>query len=207
MLAYNSKSPGIIKSIQQRSLFELWNRLRAGSKIAPWSALDASDLASYFESLNFIKVEGIGGYLRFRMLARGKSISQMFGEKCSLKYIDRMLPPQGKADILESYCQVVWKKHPVYTSSTTSDGNGVSVYYERLLLPFSTKADHVTHIIGSFEPISPSGAFDRNKLLSVKIADAFTVKAVIKPHTYKVTAALESAAGSCERKHSKTQFG
>ena len=192
MLAYNPKSPGLIKSIQQRSLFELWNRLRAGSEIAPWSAIDASDLASCFDSLNFIKVEGTGEHLRFQMLARGRTISQMFGEKCSLKYIDRMLPPQGKSEILESYCQVVRKKLPVYTVSKTSDSNGKSVLYERLLLPFSTKSNQVTHIIGSFEPISPSGAFDRKNLLSVKIADAFTVKAVIKPHSYKANIAQKA---------------
>lgn len=96
MLPYDSKPAGFIRSIRQRWLFGLWDRARAGADIPHWSKLQASDFASCFDYLNFIKVVHLNGALRFQILAHGQQVGVMFGrENCAGKLLDEVIPKSG----------------------------------------------------------------------------------------------------------------
>ena len=181
MLPYDSKPAGVIRSIRQRWLFGLWDRARSGADIPHWSKLQASDLASCFDCLNFIKAFHLNGALRFQLLAHGQQIGVMFGKaSCAGKFLDEVIPKSGLQANLESYNQAVQLKTPIYTTSNATAVDGMPVVYERLLLPFSESRDQVTHIIGMLEPMSTEGKFDRRNLFSSGMAEQLTVKASIK---------------------------
>lgn len=181
MLPYHSKLPGVIRSIRQRWLFGLWDRTRTGADIPHWSKLQASDLASCFDYLNFIKVFHLNAARRFQILAHGQQIGLMFGKaNCAGKFLDEVIPESGAKANLEPYDQAVQLKTPIYTTSNATAIDGMPVIYERLLLPFSEFQGRVTHIIGMLEPISSEGKFDRSNLFASDMAEQLTVRASLK---------------------------
>lgn len=181
MQPYASKPAEVIRSIRQRWLFGLWDRARAGAKIPHCSKLQASDLASCFDYLNFIKVFHFSGALRFQILAHGQQIGAMFGEaNCTGKFLDEVIPRSGAKANLEPYNQAVQLMTPIYTASNATAVDGTSVVYERLLLPFSEFQGKVTHIIGMLEPMSYEGKFDRNNLFASEMAEKLSVRASLK---------------------------
>jgi hypothetical protein len=62
------------------------------------------------------------------------------------------------------------------------------VHYERLLLPFSTDGTRTNRILGSYEFVSPDGAFDNHELLKrPEKAPPFELRAAIHPSDPQTT--------------------
>jgi hypothetical protein len=80
------------------------------------------------------------------------------------KLLDQYLGTRLAPIVMPVYYECIARKLPAYTISHINDIYGRVVAYERLLLPFSDRAD-VTHIIASLKTISEDGGFEIKNLM------------------------------------------
>ena len=73
--------------------------------------------------------------------------------------LDQYLGARLAPIVMPVYYECIARELPAYTISHINDIYGRVVAYERLLLPFSDRAD-VTHIIASLKTISEDGSFE-----------------------------------------------
>jgi hypothetical protein len=166
-MQFISSRPDVVRSINQRWLLNYWNKLRVGTTLPKWQAIEIEELAGILESLSFQDVVGPDEDSRFRVRFHGKRIADLYGRAdCIGKFLDEILPPTYTTAAHSTYRQAVASKMPVYTVSDMRDRLGRIVHYERLLLPFATDGEQVVNrIVASLEAVSPEGAFEARALM------------------------------------------
>lgn len=172
--------PGVIRSINQRWLLNHWNRIRADKAIPAWQGLEADDLARMTANLSFSDVVAGTTGVRFMIRYHGERIAETYGSDCRGKFLDEILPAAIREPALDTYRHLLATKRPVYTVVDTSDRDGRTVHYERLLLPFGRDHETVDRVLASLETLSPDGAFENRNLMKLPSLKAeFAVCAVI----------------------------
>jgi len=177
-----SSRPDVVRSVNQRWLLQHWLRWRRPDRVPSWQQLDAQALTRMAESLAFQDVVETNGTPRFLVRFNGARLCQAFGEDCRNRFLDEVLTEPLRETLLATYRKVVASGWPVYTISNLRDRSARLVHYERLLLPFSSDGRRTDRILGSFEFVSPDGAFDNHDLLKrPEKAPPFELQAAIHP--------------------------
>ena len=132
-MQFQSARPDVIRAINQRWLFKIWNESRGRAQPLPtWRDLEARELAAMSPNLSFTDVVGTDGDTRFLIRYHGARIGEAYGSDCHGKYLDEILPAAYRDAALATYRQVVATRHPVYTTVEIADRDGRIVHYERL---------------------------------------------------------------------------
>ena len=159
--------PDVVRAISQRWLLKFWNRHKGTHPIPLWPTLEADDLSRVAANLSFLEVSGGDGMARFLVRFHGEAVSQAYrSQDCRGKFLDQIIPEAREAESLAPYHRVVGIGSPVYTIHDVTDRNGRLVYFERLLLPYTTDGRSIDRIIASFEFVCPDGAFDGRALMT-----------------------------------------
>lgn len=156
-----------IKSIKQRWLLRYWSELRGKRAVPFWESLTLAEIATVSDTVNFLDVVGNGEAPRFQITFHGETIGRAHGgSDCRGKFLDEIVPPAQWYIAGPTYRHAVATGRPVYTASDMYDRHSRPVYYERLLLPFTTDGRRVDRIVGSLEQISPVGDFEQRRIMT-----------------------------------------
>jgi hypothetical protein len=175
-----SSRPDVVRSVNQRWLLQHWLSWRQDTHAPSWQKLDAQALTRMADTLAFLDVVESNGRQRFLVRFNGSRLCQAFGHDSRDRFIDEMLTEPLRESLLITYREVVATGWPVYTICNVRDRNARLVHYERLLLPFSSDGTRTDRILGSYEFVSPDGAFDNHELLkALTVAPRFELRARI----------------------------
>ena len=156
--------PDVVRSITRRQLLKSWLSL-AVDDMPKWSEWCATDSSKQRNDVVIYEVVNTDQEVRFRIIAHGQTIRELYDAQDEGKFLDEALPESIAPSIHEFYCTCVARKRPVYTISSVPDRAGRPVTYERLLLPFQNRSEEVEIIVGSIEAISVEGRFEAMKLM------------------------------------------
>lgn len=177
-----SSRPDVVRSVNQRWLLQHWLRWRCDDRMPSWQQLDAQALTRMADTLAFQDVVETDGHQRFLVRFNGARLCQAFGNDCRNRFIDEVLTEPLREALLATYREVVASGWPVYTICHLRDRSARVVHYERLLLPFTSDGIRTNRILGSYEFVSPDGAFDNHDLLKEPDkVPPFELRAVIHP--------------------------
>jgi hypothetical protein len=162
---FESARPSVVKSIKQRDFLNTWLRLYARADEMPHlTEFRPERLEDELPDLVFMTVNSALSPPQITIDRDGTRMSNAYGHSGKGRLLDDYLGARLAAIVMPVYCQCVARRLPVYTIAHIEDIYGRVVAYERLLLPFSDRAD-VTHIIASLKTISEDGGFEINNLM------------------------------------------
>lgn len=133
--------------MQQLAFLNLWDRLRGSDKLPRSSSLQADDLRRLAEQLMFCDVVRSGRETRFLIRYQGAQIKRLFGADVVGRYLNDDVIPPVKRGAIQMYQRVVERCEPDFSTVRLRNAEGVTVEYERLLLPFSNKAQSTARIV------------------------------------------------------------
>ena len=136
-----------IRCMQQLAFLNLWDRLRGSDKLPRISSLQADDLRRIAEQLIFCDVVRSGGDTRFLIRYQGSQIRRLFGADTVGRYLDDDVIPPIKRGALQMYQRVVERRQPDFSAVRLRNAEGVTVQYERLLLPFASEKPLTARIV------------------------------------------------------------
>lgn len=183
-----SSRPDVVRSVNQRWLLQHWLRWRRDDRAPSWQHLDAQALTRMADTLACSDVVESDGHQRFLVRFNGSRLCQAFGEDCRDRFVDEVLTGPLRETLLATYREVVARGRPVYTICNVHNRSARLVHYERLLLPFSPDGTQTDRILGSYEFVSPDGAFDNHELLKTPDkVPLFELQAAICPSDPQTT--------------------
>ncbi len=153
-----------IKSISQRALLSLWNRLSRDRDFPSLEDFNPSSRMHDPKELVVWAIEQTGATRRFRSLYQGNSVTEIFNSAWQGKTMDEVAPEFTRKFAVETANECADSGCAIYTVVTTTDPNGNRVDCERLLLPLG-RGGRVEQIIASLQLISLEGDFDRKSIL------------------------------------------
>ena len=136
-----------IRCMQQLAFLNLWDRLRGSDKLPQSSSLQADDLRRIAEQLMFCDVVRSGRETRFLIRYQGAQIKRLFGADAVGRYLDDDVIPPIKRGAIQMYQRVVEKREPDFSMVKLRNAAGITVQYERLLLPFASKIQSTARIV------------------------------------------------------------
>ena len=169
MMNFTSGKPELIQAINQRWLFNFWQRSLPDRQVPHWSAVESENLSRIASNLGFLQVTAESGRLRFRIFAHGTTMSEVYGvDDFRGKHLDEIATAGVWVNPLLPYMRAVAGGCPVYTVYDMTDRQGRTVHFERLLLPFTCNGGTVDRILASFEFICPDGGFESRDLMKIQ---------------------------------------
>jgi hypothetical protein len=161
----NLAPPHVVRSVAQRWLLNLWNRLRGPDPLPLWSDLPADDVSSLIENLLFCDVAWDGGKPRLIVRLHGARLGEVYGRKDFRgAFLDEVLPLAWRDNAMRTYEATVTQGCPIYNAVDTRDRDGRIVHLERLMLPFSRDRRTVHSVLSSIETLSAQGKFEHRDL-------------------------------------------
>ena len=166
-MEFCSAHPSVVRSVKQRDLLNVWQRLApAGGAAAP---SEAQFRPARFEEekpdLVYYRILWEADNPCIIINSDGSRVATAYGNGVNNKgrLLEEYLGPTTAAEVMPIYNECIRRARPVFTKSTVYDILGHRVYYERLLLPFS-EGNAVTSIIASLKWISGDGSFEIRNL-------------------------------------------
>lgn len=160
-----------MRCVQQISLLKLWEQLRGKRELPQFEALLPDDISRSIDKLSFSEVVQAENGYRFRIIRNGAQFDRMYPEKRVGKFLDAVLPPAIREQALRLHEQVVVSRQPSFSFSVLRKADGPLIRYERLLLPFTSRGEHVERIIAAITLFTEENGFDANDVLTAKRAD------------------------------------
>ena len=153
-----------IKSISQRALLLLWDRLSRDCDFPSLEDFRPSSRMHDPKELVVWTIEQADATRRFRALYQGKSVTEIFNAAWQGKTMDEVAPEFTRDLAVDTANECAETGCAIYTVFTTADPNGNRVDCERLLLPLG-RGGRVEQVIASLQLISLEGDFDRKSIL------------------------------------------
>jgi hypothetical protein len=163
---FTPSRPDVIRAANQRWLLNQWGAHCGDGGLPLWSKVDLAAFARMSILLSTLEVMREHTPLRFILRDHPMRISEMYGQGDTRgRFLDEVLPDHARERDLAPYRKAAGSERPVYTIYELTDRAGRIVYFERLLLPYTATGRQVDFILGSFEYISPDGAFESRNLM------------------------------------------
>jgi hypothetical protein len=163
---FTPSRPDVIRAANQRWLLNQWFAHRGDDDLPAWGKVDPAAFSRLSALLSTIEVMRDETPLRFVLRDHPMRISEMYGmADCRGRFLDEVLPEHARDRDLAPYRQAAGTERPVYTIYELADRAGRTVFFERLLLPYTAAGRQADFILGSFEYISPDGAFESRDLM------------------------------------------
>jgi hypothetical protein len=176
---YPLRTPDIIASSSQRSLFRWWDRRRYESALPSVDALADESVTPHLSECVFYQVLRDRTELDFLATSHGSDVHPLFGHRLVGTLLSQHASPALVEGVLRSYRAVVEARRPVYTIRNARDERGVAVQIEILRLPLSAEGHNVDSILAHFYAGSAAGPFSRNQLIKTGSTEEYAVAAVI----------------------------
>lgn len=179
-MEFESADPGIVKSIKQRELLNVWLRLYARHERLPkFDDYQPEHIADELDDLVYITVKGTDDAPRFVIDSDGTRMSSAYGATGKGRNLDEYLGAKLAPVVMPIYQACVNRRLPIFTISQVNDLYGRKVDYERLLMPFSDGSG-VNRILASLKTISDEGGFEiRNLMRANDVPPSYKLRSVI----------------------------
>ncbi len=142
----NFEGRGLIRCVQQIGMLKSWERWKGASALPHIETVQGRELERVRDKLMLLDVvwreENPSYLIRFQ----GEDFTRMHNRDCTGLFLDDVMAPAVRARGLQVYRTVVDQRMPAFTSTPVQNADGVTVHYERLLLPFTTTGEGVEHI-------------------------------------------------------------
>jgi len=145
-----------IKSISQRNLAVLWDRLHEGLSLPSFKLFHPPSRAHEPAQLAVWTIEDDGDARRFRALRQGEFIAEAFEVRWEGKTLDEVTPPNLLSLFRDASNECADRACAVYQILSTQNAQGHVIDLERLLLPFGREG-RVERIVASLQLISLDG--------------------------------------------------
>jgi hypothetical protein len=181
-MEFAASRPDVVRSVSQRWLLKYWTRLRGFKPMPLWKDVPVEELTPQLDTLMFLDVVANGAGPRFLIRFLGQRIAQSYGADFCGRFLDEAIPPAWRDNAMQTYCQAVARRLPVYNVVDTGDSVGKVVHMERLLLPFTSNGARADRLLASIETLSLDGRFEQRQLgHSPHVSQSCTLVAVIDP--------------------------
>lgn len=137
---------GYIRCVQQLGMLKLWERLKGTADLPDLTAVRGDDLERVRDKLMLLLVVWRDGNPFYLILFQGTDFTKMHNRDCTGLYLNDIITPAVRESGLRAYRTVVDRGIPAFTSTPVRNAEGATVYYERLLLPFTATGRAVEHI-------------------------------------------------------------
>jgi hypothetical protein len=150
-----------VKSISQRNLAVHWQSLHAKLGMPRFADFSPGNRAHDPRQMLVWTVDEQNGERRYRHLYGGSYVFEAFGPDATVASV----PERLRAPFEAGLDACVTSASIIYMSIATSDPSGCRIECERLLLPFRSDGEAVSHILASLQLVSPEGCFERQTIV------------------------------------------
>lgn len=186
---FEQAAPSIVRSVRQLDLLNSWFRAVPPERELPMLGdYRPSRITDELANMMAFDVIGDGDDARYLIVHEGERLTVTYGNDYperdleATRFLDAAIGPRRYELVLPAYRACVRSRRPTYSVALVRDADGREVFYERLLLPF-TSAQRVEHIIGSYIAISTEGRFQVRNLMSIDVEVPVSVVRAIIGHT------------------------
>lgn len=137
---------GSIRCVQQIGMLKSWERWKGDAELPHVAAVQGEQLERVRDKLMLLDVVWRGEYPSYLIRFQGTDFNRMHNRDCTGLFLDEVMAPAVRERGLQVYRMVVDGRIPAFTSTPVQNADGVTVHYERLLLPFTATGDGVDHI-------------------------------------------------------------
>lgn len=145
-LAIDFEGRGYIRCVQQLGMLKLWERLKGSAELPDLNAVRGYDLERIRDKLMLLLVVWRDGDPFYLIQFQGADFTKMHNKDCTGLYLNDIITPAVRESGMWAYRTVVDRGLPAFTSTPVRNAEGATVYYERLLLPFTATGRGVEHI-------------------------------------------------------------
>ena len=145
--------PWAVKSRRQSELLNAWLQLRAPDCAPPSLSNFAEALRRYpdQDELTVYDVTHDNGHARYLIVKESFAFKRAFDRVGTGRFLDDVLPPLAWRMTRPNYDTCVQLKLPVYAAFSIVERDEENVVYERLLLPFASKAGVIEGVVSSLK--------------------------------------------------------
>jgi hypothetical protein len=180
---FESAVPSIIKSVRQRELFNVWQRMSARGETLPMLAsFKPNRLDDEMLDIMICDVAMEDARARFVISFEAERFARAYSDVPGKgRYLEDFVGARRAPTTMPLYDKCVDERLPVYSVCNVPDSAGREVTYERLLMPFGDATGaRVTQILASLKCVSLDGAFEVRQLMQDDARNpVYTVRAVI----------------------------
>lgn len=134
---------GHIRCVQQLGMLKLWERLKGLAALPDLSLVQGHDLERVRDKLMLLDVVWRDDEPFYLIRFQGADFTKMHNRDCTGLFLNDIITSAVRESGLRAYRTVVDRGIPVFTSTPVSADDGLVIYYERLLLPFTGRAGGV----------------------------------------------------------------
>lgn len=142
----NFEGRASIRCVQQIGMLKSWERWKGDAELPHVAAVQGEQLERVRDKLMLLDVVWRGEYPSYLIRFEGTDFNRMHNRDCTGLFLDEVMAPAVRERGLQVYRMVVDGRIPAFTSTPVQNADGVTVHYERLLLPFTATGDGVDHI-------------------------------------------------------------
>jgi hypothetical protein len=135
-----------IRCVQQIGMLKSWERWKGAAELPDVAAVRGDELERVRDKLMLLDVVWREGNPSYLIRFQGADFNKMHNRDCTGLFLDEVMAPAVRERGLKTYRAVLERRMPAFTSSPVRGADGVTVHYERLLLPFTAGGDGVEHI-------------------------------------------------------------
>jgi hypothetical protein len=173
------RTPEVISSLAQRSLFRWWDRRRIDSTPPPVAALSDESVVPLLSQCIFYQVQRTMPSLDFLATSHGSDVHPLFGHRL----VGTLLSEHASASLLEgvmqSYRVCAEAKRPVFSMRRARDERGTPVQIEILRVPLTEENGSADAILSHFAILSPTGPFSPRQLIKTGSTEDYALVALI----------------------------
>jgi len=135
-----------IRCVQQIGMLKSWERWKGAAELPDVAAVRGDELERVRDKLMLLDVVWREGNPSYLIRFQGADFNKMHNRDCTGLFLDEVMAPTVRERGLKTYRAVLERRMPAFTSSPVRGADGVTVHYERLLLPLTAGGDGVEHI-------------------------------------------------------------
>ena len=121
----------------QIGLLDLWDKSRQTDHLPNFRSFPFDRFIQFVDHLMCSDVQYSNGTPDFIILFHGEGFTRSYGRRCHGRPLKEVLPEAIRARTLFDYETVALTKLPRFSSNPVTGADGVTVQYQRLLLPFT----------------------------------------------------------------------
>ena len=144
--SFDFEGRGNIRCVQQIGMLKSWERWKGTDGLPHVASVQGDELERVRDKLMLLDVVWRDGNPSYLIRFQGADFNKMHNRDCTGLFLDEVMAPAVRERGLRAYRMVLDQRMPAFTSSPVQNADGITVHYERLLLPLTATGDGVTHI-------------------------------------------------------------
>jgi len=131
----------------QQDLLELWEKANQKGPLPDFRSFPFDHFSASLDHIMCCDVRYSSATPDFVIQFHGEGFTRTYGRRCHGRWLKDVLPDTIRARTLNDYVKVALTKRPLFSSNLVNGADGVTVRYNRLLLPFTIWNNNTDRIV------------------------------------------------------------